>query len=465
MVRTLNVRVTRTGSKMALQAGIRASGRLLALARVLALVATLGQSAFAAPPAGLESVDVEPVWAGHPVRFALETSGDRQYVAYYDAQRRLTVAMRSLDSREWQFKKLPSVLGWDSHNYVTLAVDERNHLHVSGNMHNARLVYFRSVAPFDISEFESRPMIGKLEKRVTYPAFLTGANGRLFFHYRHGASGKGVQVFNRYDASADSWSRVAERKFLDGRGKVSAYPVGPVRGPDGWFHLVWMWRDTSLGSTNHDLSYARSRDLIEWESASGGSVALPITPATPGVVVDPVASGGGLAGIAYGVGWDSSDGPVITYCKYGAGGASQVFNARWEGEAWVLHQATDWTYRWDLARKGTLPEDISVRPMGVRPDGRLGQEHRHIHEGQGSWLVDEATLRPLGELGEPAAIRALREPESSFPGMEVRDLVYDRGGAYFLRWETLGFNRDEPRESPWPDPGMLRVYKSPEPTP
>ena len=30
---------------------------------------------------------------------------------------------------------------------------------------------------------------------------------------------------------------------------------------------------------------------------------------------------------------------------------------------------------------------------------------------------------------------------------------------YVLRWETLGPNRDQPREEPWPAPSMLRVYK------
>ena len=30
---------------------------------------------------------------------------------------------------------------------------------------------------------------------------------------------------------------------------------------------------------------------------------------------------------------------------------------------------------------------------------------------------------------------------------------------YMLRWETLGANRDRPREEPWPPPSMLRVYK------
>jgi alpha-L-rhamnosidase len=57
--------------------------------------------------------------------------------------------------------------------------------------------------------------------------------------------------------------------LLDGEGERSAYSSGPQRGPDGRFHLLWMWRETPDAMTNHTLSYARSRDLIHWETSSG----------------------------------------------------------------------------------------------------------------------------------------------------------------------------------------------------
>ena len=42
--------------------------------------------------------DVAPVTAGFPVRFCLLTDGNRQYVAYYDADHQMTIASRMLDS-------------------------------------------------------------------------------------------------------------------------------------------------------------------------------------------------------------------------------------------------------------------------------------------------------------------------------------------------------------------------------
>ena len=74
-------------------------------------------AAMAADPIEIETVDVEPVWSAHPVGFCLLTSAPHQFVAYYDAQRRMTVAQRRLDGKSWTFTRLPSTLGWDSHNY------------------------------------------------------------------------------------------------------------------------------------------------------------------------------------------------------------------------------------------------------------------------------------------------------------------------------------------------------------
>ena len=96
-----------------------------------------------------ESVDVEPVWSAHPVGFCLLTHGQDQFVAYYDAGRQLTVAQRKLTSTKWALHKLPRRTGWDSHNYVTLAIDSARHLHLSGDMHCVPLFYLRTARPLE----------------------------------------------------------------------------------------------------------------------------------------------------------------------------------------------------------------------------------------------------------------------------------------------------------------------------
>jgi hypothetical protein len=123
----------------------------------LLLVGLLTSRVEAAPPGVLE---VDKVWSGHPVGFSLLTVPPFQYVAYYDAERRMTVAQRRLESERWSYQRLPSTLGWDSHNAVTLAVDRAGQLHVAGNMHRTPLVYFRTTKVGDLATLAAAPMTG-----------------------------------------------------------------------------------------------------------------------------------------------------------------------------------------------------------------------------------------------------------------------------------------------------------------
>lgn len=423
------------------------------------LAVALTAAPLAAEGAVVERLDVAPVWSGHPVGFSIETAGDRQYVAFYDAERRMTVAARSLGSADWTFARLPSRLGWDSHGEVVVATDSAGFLHLAGNMHGDPLVYFRSEKPHDVSTLRPGRMIGSQERRVTYPRFVRNSDGELFFHYRDGRSGKGARIFNHWDPAAKRWDRYLDRPLFDGQGRTSAYLTGPLPGPDGKFHLVWVWRDTPSGATNHDLSYARSADLESWETAGGQPLELPLTPSVGPAIVDPVAVGGGLSGVGFNVGWDGHGRPVVNYVKYGPAGASQLHNTRWEESGWRIYRTSDWSWRWDLDVTGSLEHSIVVDPLAVDGNGRLLQHFRHRQSGAGVWLLDPDTLRPLETLPLPGGLEELRRPESTTAGMEVREFVWDRGGEYMLRWETLPHNRDRRRAGPSPPPTMLQVLR------
>ena len=108
----------------------------------------VSQVSAAEGPKAVEVLDVATVWAGHPVGFCLLTAGGRQFAAYYDAERRMTVAARRPGETKWQYKILPSRVAWDSHNYITMAADDDGHLHLSGNMHCVPLIYFRTTRPW-----------------------------------------------------------------------------------------------------------------------------------------------------------------------------------------------------------------------------------------------------------------------------------------------------------------------------
>ncbi len=429
---------------------------------VTALAVVAGVAPVMAAPEAVtvaERVDVALVWSGHPVGFSIDTAGDRQYVAFYDEERRMTVAARRLGSADWTFERLPSRLGWDSHGEVVVATDTAGFVHVAGNMHGDPLVYFRSEKPHDVSTLRRGRMIGSRERRVTYPRFVHNSDGELLFHYRDGRSGKGVHIFNRWDPATLSWSRYLDRPLFDGEGRASAYMTGPLPGPDGGFHLVWVWRDTPSGATNHDLSYARSADLAHWETAGGEPLDLPLTPTAGAAIVDPVDAGGGLAGVSFNIGWDAAGRPVANYVKYDPAGASQVHNARWEKDGWRIYRTSDWSWRWELDVTGSLEHSIATDPVRVDADGRLLQRFRHREAGEGIWVLDGDSLRPVRTLPPPSGLAGLRRPESATAGMEVREFAWDRRGEYLLRWETLPHNRDRRRAGRPPAATMLRVLR------
>ena len=445
---------------------------------VFVVVVTLAQ--VTVPAAEVEirrTIDIAPVWAGHPVGFHLLTHGDRQYVAFYDAERRMTVGARTLEADRFGLVRLPEKVGWDSHNSVCMVVDDDGHIHLSGNMHCAPLKYFRTARPHDITAFERIDrMVGAREKRVTYPRFFRGPANELIFTYRDGGSGNGDQIYNVYDHEKQAWRRMLDSPLTDGRGRMNAYLHGPLKGPDGYFHLCWVWRDTPDCATNHDPSYARSKDLRHWETAAGRTIRLPMTAETPGLIVDPVPPGGGVINGNVVLGFDSKRRVIVSYHKFDAEGNTQLYNARLEGGRWRIARATDWDYRWDFRGGGAIVFDVRIGGVRVTPDGKLVQSCRHVKRGAGLFLLDEATLRHAGRApvhtdpyrGGRPHLKQLGKVESAFPGLEVRwGGDSGSGGAsgirYALRWETLPANRDRPRKPPLPEPSMLRLQEFLEP--
>lgn len=417
-------------------------------------------------PRILQRLPIARVWSGHPVGFALLTDapGNRQYVAFYDADRHMTVASRRLDSDTWAQKILPSQIGWDSHNYITLALDRDNHLHVVGNLHATPLVYFRTETPGDVATLEpvSR-MTGKREQRMTYPRFIKDHDGSLVFSWRDGGSGNGSTWFNRYDEKSREWTPLFDTPLFDGQGEMNAYPQEPTPGPDGFWHITWVWRDSHLAETNHDLGYARSRDLRSWETVSGQPVALPITLQTPGVILDPIPVNGGIINGSGRIGFDNRNRVIVAYHKFDDNGATQLYLAR-PGEAgtWDIRQVTRWTYRWEPRGRGSI--GFEIRHTGVNHDPNLGLyiSINHIRHGNGVWPIDPDTLR-LGR----------RIPNEQVPGRNPSELgratppftlrtatdtgIAPAGLRYLLRWEALPVNRDLPHEGPLPEPSTLEL--------
>ena len=444
----------------------------------------------------LEQIDVAPVWSVHrtgPPQ--LLTRDGRQYVAYYDEDRFLTLAQRELGSSQWKYHRFPVQMYWQtgSHARLSLAIDRHGYIHITCYRRRLqqeppmppRPIYYRSLAPHSIDEFEQLYMVSE-DEQTEYPTF-TKVDGTIFFSFRDDGSGRGNYFFYRYDDDRRTWEQVLDTPLLDGRGEMSAYPYGgglPLAGPDGRWHLLWMWRDNPDHATNHSLSYARTvgSDLTQWESAAGVPVTPPFTIDNTELLVDGAPPGGGLSNPLQAMSWDSGQRVVISYHRFDETGASQIYNARFDGDGWNVVPATRWAFVWGESYSGTGALNIfgTVRMSGVTSagNGELTQTVWNREEGGGIVVLDEESLQPI-RLETPQKTewrQKLTMPESDFQIEPIPDLRrtggpmqvelipethgWDEDGvSWYLRWEHGGANRDRPVPEPWPEPTMLRVYK------
>ena len=314
----------------------------------------------------VHSEAIDNVWSAHRIKPYLLTRGEHQFVAYFDANRQMTVAHRELD-KPWRYYKVDSYLGWDSHNYVTMELDKTGHLHVMGNMHGDPIEYFKTTVPYKVRSLKRvQKMVDEgVEKRMTYPIFMRNKTNELIVKYRDGGSGNGNEIYNIYDTEKRTWSKLHQNQFLDGEGKMSGYFEGPTKGPDGNFHLIWVWRNTPNAATNHSLSYAKSADLVNWTDSNGKPLALPIT-LDKTEIIAPVPAFGGMINGNVKIGFDQNDKPIVTYHKYDEKGNTQIYVTRKVGSNWKSKQVSNWNdFRWDFGGHGSLGKFL-VRTYSVK---------------------------------------------------------------------------------------------------
>ena len=419
-------------------------------------------------------INIDSVWAGHPVGFSLYTHGNRQYIAYYNANRNMVVGQRNLEDDNFQLHIMPAtdrktaggtstVLGWDSHNFVTLGIDKEGYIHLSGNVHVHPLTYFRSTVPNDISTLEQvYEMVGRDEKRTTYPHFMLTKEGELLYHYRDGGSGNGNEIYNSYSTETKQWSRMLDVPLTDGQGLMNAYQTQPTILADGWYHMYWVWRDTPDCATNHDLSYMQSPDLKNWFNAFGERVELPATLEQKQLIVDPVPPGGGIINLAAKLCLDEKNKPNFVYHKYDSIGNIQLYVASTDHGKWVSRPITGWDYRWEFSGNGSINFEVSVDGFKRRDDGNYEVNYWHVKYGSGTILLNNK-FEVIGKVLKPKPFRETIEIEGDFSGLLVQTTGdggrSSDGFRYLLKWETLNSNRDAARKEPWPAPSKLYLYK------
>jgi len=454
---------------------------------------------------------IASVWSGVPVAIDLVTLQNLQIVTYYNASREMVVAARNLASTNWYYQTINSVYGgWDVHNYITMAVDPFGFLHVSGNMHNQPMTYFRSAQPVtNAIQFQTAGFMQQIsplwnsayEELCTYPTFFTGPNQEFIFTYRaHDGDGSlGWSFFLKYDPVAQAFSNPTGLNAPFAWTNIySVYPSWAINGR--YLHVLYMWRATTDASSNFRLSYARTMDFTNWTDAFGRPLTLPISTNATFPIVDDVPPLGGLLNGQPSLSFSRDGVPLAAYHKYDAAGHSQVYVARpnFSSLSWNIVQLTHSSWTWNFSGTGALPPggNVSSTFMADDPQDALAtvQVSMTSANGQsdtnsGYYTFDEITLNSVvGRYPDAATYYSANQPQENASYVDS-DVVQDTYVApvtgdkmqinrlpssgvafadnnYYLKWETLpGDNRDNVKVDGLgnpitPTPSALQIYRT-----
>ena len=392
-------------------------------------------------------------WAGSSVnvvaniRQSVFTHGRTQFAAFYDADRFMVLARRSLDAGQWETRRTVyqgNVA--DAHNSISLVVDGAGVLHVAWDHHVSQLNYARGVAPGSIELGPRQAMTGHLEGRVTYPQLFRLPGGDLLFLYRHGASGRGSLVLNRYAVATGVWATI-QNNLIDGEGERSPYWDMTID-RQGTLHLAWVWRESPDVATNHDICYARSaNEGRTWSGSSGSRVPIPLTARTAEYAVRIPQNSNLMNSPA--ITADDEGRPYVTTYWSAAPGAPPRFRVvHHDGTAWHSIEGPAQSDVFTLSGGGTKAPPISRAVVLVE---RAGQDRRlHLiyrdsgpagggrviaatleRPGARRWTVQDLTVEPVGAWEpaiDPAAWVGLRQVHMLVQRVTQRD-GDDRTGA------------------------------------
>ncbi|SAK57546.1 hypothetical protein AWB75_02236 [Caballeronia catudaia] len=386
----------------------------------------------------------------------------RQYVGYYAAGGAVAITKRSWSKSDNTWSPFePSVVlatklpEGDGHYRITIGESADGHVHVVANVWASKLVYYKTGIAQNLSTLTLQNFMvsSDVETRTTYPEFMRvqiDAKDRLLFLYRTGGSGDGDWIFNQYVDG--KWSRYLAGFLFAGSSKSgtthSAYPAtrAPVLGPDGNFHVAWIWRSTEFPGSNSRICYAYSANLRTWRSASGeiianGEISDSITYDDEAAIVDDVPENGGALNGLVSLGFDHDGQPMIGYVKFDdpSSGSSQFYVARWRTTcgSWQRTQLTNYLGRWTpLAAGGTVPTPFNIAGATAQKtaSGEKVIALPYIYgDHAGTFVLSSETLEVIGETDWRTYSNLIPTPTGMRTALITRDSCTT----------TFGTNHDE----------------------
>jgi hypothetical protein len=128
----------------------------------------------------------------------------------------------------------------------------------------------------------------------------------------------------------------------------------------------------------------------------------------------------------------------------------------------LIRSLSEWDFRWAFFGGGSIAGEVRLGAPELTDEGAMMLSYSTKAAGRGRWYFESENLERLPlpsrepEASEPRV--ALNYTGSDYPGMQSKSMSsVSEEGHWILRWETLGRNRDHPREV-IPPPAELRLY-------
>lgn len=388
-----------------------------------------------------------------------------QYVCFYDDKHEMYIAQRekpydnhgySKCFSAFKYYKLNSKIGYDSHNYITMCVDNDGYIHCIGNMHSDTLKYWKSLKPWDCSSLQVS-FIDKLKgELVTYPCFIKNQlNGELMFLCRTGYSGAGDEILFKY--KNNTW--ILDRIIFKGNNE-SVYILG-IAGDIGfnaynpytkYYELLYLWRESPNAETCKNLSFMRTKDFVSFENYKGENSTLNITSNDIQYTIDKIPIKCGLLNTMWKMLY-TEHGTFIAYHKYDENKNSQIYiigiiNNKLLGPVKI----TDWKGRLEFGGMGSGPSIAGFVNIEMGKELYEGTKAFWIQcsssfEKSKRFYYSEESFRFLGvtipQLDKDLSLHMKGEKKQLITHI-IKDLNSEH---YFLRYKTLEPNRDKKRSN------------------
>lgn len=299
-----------------------------------------------------------------------------QYTAFFVDSHHLRIVKRNIKSTTTK-PKIFDITGEydvsDTHNTISIGIDNLGYIHLSYAQHASKLRYRRSKHPWLISEWTDEiAMTGLNEDALTYPAFIVPRNNdsslpskELLFIYRDGHSANGDVCIKKFTPSLLTWKDM-KPCLLVGRGQnpwtSNAYINHAAIDGLGNIHLSYVWRTHSLGKkkiiNNIGIDYAVSNDWAKtWQTSLGNEYRLPITQVNSETVYAVSPANNLINQTSSAI--DSDNNPHIVYYANDYNGFPQYQHIWFDGQKWNHSFSSKRTKSFSLQGGGSLDIPIS----------------------------------------------------------------------------------------------------------